>query len=153
MLTELFGCTGWQMKFENYKSIGDWQALMGINLFCPHLSWYTMKGENKRDYPASIFYQSAWYKQYRYMEDYFARFHVATDGTPSDCKLLVMNPIESVWARTYTGCFQWIQSNDEGISDIERQYEETFRMLMGAGIDFDYGEERILAGHGSVENG
>ncbi len=153
MLTELFGCTGWQMKFENYKSIGDWQALMGINLFCPHLSWYTMKGENKRDYPASIFYQSAWYKQYRYMEDYFARFHVATDGTPSDCKLLVMNPIESVWARTYTGCFQWIQSNDEGISAIERQYEETFRMLMGAGIDFDYGEERILAGHGSVENG
>lgn len=35
MLTELFGCTGWQMKFQNYKEIGDWQARMGINLFCP----------------------------------------------------------------------------------------------------------------------
>lgn len=153
MLTELFGCTGWQMKFENYKAVGDWQAMMGINLFCPHLSWYTMKGENKRDYPASIFYQSAWYKQYRYMEDYFARIHVATEGTPSDCHLLVLSPIESVWARAYSESFHGLASNDEGIWAIERQYQGTFCMLMAAGIDFDYGEERVLARHASVEDG
>lgn len=153
MLTELFGCTGWQMKFENYKAVGDWQAMMGINLFCPHLSWYTMKGENKRDYPASIFYQSAWYKQYRYMEDYFARIHVATEGTPSDCHLLVLNPIESVWARAYSEGFGVLSSNDEGIWEIEKQYQQTFCILMMAGIDFDYGEERVLARHASVEQG
>lgn len=61
LLSELYGCTGWQMTLEDYKRIGDWQALMGINLRCPHLSWYTMEGECKRDYPASIFYQSAWF--------------------------------------------------------------------------------------------
>lgn len=153
MLTELFGCTGWQMKFEDYKAIGDWQAMMGINIFCPHLSWYTMKGENKRDYPASIFYQSAWYEQYRYMEDYFARIHVATEGTPSDCHLLVLNPVESVWARAYSGSFEWLSSQDEGISAIERQYQETFRILMDAGIDFDYGDERMLARYAEVEHG
>ena len=47
-----------------HKAVGDWQALFGINLRCPHLSWYTMEGEAKRDYPASIFYQSAWWKDY-----------------------------------------------------------------------------------------
>lgn len=51
VLSELYGCTGWQMDFEAYKNIGDWQALFGVNLRCPHLSWYTMKGEGKRDYP------------------------------------------------------------------------------------------------------
>ena len=59
VLSELYGCTGWQMDLEDYKQVGDWQALFGINLRCPHLSWYTMKGEAKRDYPASIFFQSA----------------------------------------------------------------------------------------------
>ena len=153
MLTELFGCTGWQMELEQYKEIGDWQAMMGIDLFCPHLSWYTMQGENKRDYPASIFYQSAWYRSWKYVEDYFARIHVMTQGKPAQCSLLVLNPIESVWARAYSGAFQWIISADEGISAIEKQYEETFRILMEAGIDFDYGEEKILAEHGAVEDG
>lgn len=151
MLTELYGCTGWQVKFQGYKEIGDWQAMFGINLFCPHLSWYTMAGENKRDYPASIFYHSAWYKQYKYVEDYFARIHVATEGRPADCRLLVLNPIESVWARAYSGGFNWLMSGDEGITAIENQYQETFRMLMRAGVDFDYGEERILARYGNVK--
>ena len=62
MLTELFGCTGWQMKFQNYKEIGDWQAMMGINLFCPHLSWYTMEGRRIAGLSSWYFYQSAWYK-------------------------------------------------------------------------------------------
>ena len=151
MLTELYGCTGWQMKFQDYKEVGDWQAMMGINLFCPHLSWYTMEGENKRDYPASIFYQSAWYKQYKYIEDYFARIHIVTEGKPTECRLLVLNPIESVWARAHSGGFQWLMSNDDGITAIEEQYQETFRILMRAGIDFDYGEERILERYGAVK--
>ena len=54
LMSELNGCTGWQMRFSDYKGIGDWQAIIGINLRCPHLSWYTMQGEAKRDYPASI---------------------------------------------------------------------------------------------------
>ncbi len=48
VLSELYGCTGWQTNFQSYKNIGDWQVLFGINLRCPHLSWYTMKGEAKR---------------------------------------------------------------------------------------------------------
>lgn len=152
-LTELFGATGWQMNFEQYKNVGDWQAIMGIDLFCPHLCWYSMQGENKRDYPASMFYQSAWHTEYRYMEDYFARIHMLTQGKPADCRLLVLNPVESVWARAYSGCFEWLDAKDEGILSLEEQYRDTCLALMKAGIDFDYGEERILAGHGRVREG
>ena len=56
----MYGGSGWDFDLKGHKALGDWQALMGINLRCPHLSWYTMEGEAKRDYPASILHQSAW---------------------------------------------------------------------------------------------
>ena len=60
--------------FTTYKSVGDWQSLLGINVRCPHLSWYTMKGEGKRDYPASISVQSAWYKECKYISRGYTNF-------------------------------------------------------------------------------
>lgn len=42
-----------------------------------------MEGEAKRDYPASIFYQSPWWRQYKYVEDYFSRLGVMLNqGAP-----------------------------------------------------------------------
>lgn len=153
VLSELYGCTGWQTNFQSYKNIGDWQALFGINLRCPHLSWYTMKGEAKRDYPASIFHQSSWYTDYHYVEDYYSRIHaVLHDGKP-ECRLLVINPIESVWARAYSGAFNGLSAADTQIERLERQYAEVFHALTDNRIDFDYGEEDIMARHGRVENG
>ncbi len=153
MLTELYGCTGWQMKLEHYKNIGDWQAMLGVNMFCPHLSWYTMKGENKRDYPASILGQSTWYREWKALEDYFARLRVVqADGVP-DCGLLVLSPIESIWARAYTGCFRWLDAADPAMQRIEETYRNVFHWLMNGGVDFDYGDEGILAAHAAVEDG
>ena len=64
LLSELYGCADWQTNFTDHKRIGDWQALFGINIRCHHLSWYTMAGEAKRDYPASISFQSRWCEEY-----------------------------------------------------------------------------------------
>ena len=44
-----------------HKALGDWQVALGINLRCQHLSFYTMAAQAKRDYPASIFFQSPWW--------------------------------------------------------------------------------------------
>ena len=153
VLSELYGCTGWQMDFEAYKNIGDWQALFGVNLRCPHLSWYTMKGEGKRDYPASILHQSAWYPEYHYLEDYFSRIHAALHGAKADAALLVISPIESVWARAYSGAFDGLTGTDPEIRRLEEQYASVFHMLTGNRIDFDYGEEDIMARHAYAENG
>ena len=150
LLTELYGGTGWQARFSDYKHVGDWQAMMGIDVFCPHLCWYSMQGENKRDYPASIFYQSAWYREYRYIEDYYARIHFAMKGEPADCRLLVLTPVESVWARAYSGSFTWLNAADPAIRQIENVQRMVFTALMEAGIDFDYGDEGLLSEHGCV---
>ena len=153
VLSELYGCTGWQMDFRSYKNIGDWQALFGISLRCPHLSWYTMRGEAKRDYPASILHQSGWYPEYYYVEDYFSRINVALADGKADCSLLVLNPVESVWARAYSGAFEGLEAVDPQIKHLEEQYRWIFTTLTENRIDFDYGDEDILARHGRIENG
>lgn len=154
ILSELYGCTGWQMSFRDYKFLGDWQALLGVNVRCPHLSWYTMKGEAKRDFPASIFYQSAWAKDYAYLEDYFSRIHVFLMGGRPRCGLLVLCPVESVWCYARSGAFRGLSAVDPDIVRLENMYETVFRILMEAHIDFDYGDEGILKEYGTpVEGG
>ena len=144
LLSELYGCSGWQMSFESHKATGDWQALFGINLRCHHLSWYTMEGEAKRDYPASILHQSAWWRDYAYVETYFARLGLLlTQGRPC-CDLLVLNPIESVWCRVRVGWAEGLSPQDPDIIKTEQQYAQLSAWLLGAHLDYDYGDEEML---------
>ncbi len=145
MLSELYGCSGWEFTLRSHKTLGDWQTLFGVNIRCPHLSWYTMEGEGKRDYPASVSFQSPYHKDYEYVESYFARLGLMlSEGVPL-CDVLVINPIESVWATAHLSWANWITPLKEETLKIERIYAETFMKLAGARIDFDYGEEQIMA--------
>lgn len=151
LLSELYGATGWQFDFKSHKAVGDWQTLFGINLRCHHLSWYTMEGSSKRDYPASILHQSPWYSYYATVEDYFARFGlVISEGRPA-CDVLVLNPIESVWCQAYAGWANWIQNKSQDIAPYEERYERLCNMLLGNQIDFDYGEEQMMERMSTIE--
>ncbi len=153
LLSELYGCTGWQMPFEGHKAVGDWQALFGINVRCHHLAWYTMAGEAKRDYPASIFFQSAWWRDYTHVEDYFSRINVfMTQGEPV-CDLLVLNPVESLWCQVHPGWANGLSARAEPLQRLENAYRELFHALAGAQFDFDYGDEGLLPGMAEVLHG
>lgn len=151
VLSELYGCTGWQFNFRSHRDVGAWQTMLGISLRCHHLSWYTMEGEAKRDYPASIFYQSAWYKDYKYVEDYFARLgEIVNTGTPL-CEVLVINPVESVWLYPRAG---WEKNAFEvqvpHVVELEKNYVELFNILTTGQVDFDYGDEEMLARYAEI---
>ena len=77
VLSELDGVIDWDFNFMGHKGHGDWQAALGVTVRVPHLSWVSMAGEAKRDYPASIHYQSSWYKKYPVIADHFARVNAA----------------------------------------------------------------------------
>ncbi len=151
MLSELYGVTGWQFSFKGHKNVGDWQALFGVNLRCQHLSWYTMEGEAKRDYPASILHQSPWYKDYPAVENHFARMGVVlAEGRP-DCDVLLLNPIESLWCQAYAGWANWIYNASPEAEPYEERYVSLFHFLADHQIDFDYGEEEMMSRHAAVE--
>ncbi len=152
MLSELYGGTGWQMNFKSHKWVGDWQTLLGINLRCHHLSWYTAEGEAKRDYPASIAHQSSWYEEYEQVETYFSRFGLFMSRGRAVCSVLVLNPVESLWASIYPGCSEVLSSKDPVNQRIEREYVQLLQWLLGSRIDFDYGDEGLIADYGSVSD-
>lgn len=133
MLSELYGVTGWDYDFRGYKLQGDWQAALGVTVRVPHLTWMTMKGEAKRDYPASIGYQSPWWDQFSLVEDHFARLNTAMTRGKAVARVAVVHPIESYW-------LYWGPS--EQTAALREQLEEGFQSLcenlLFGSIDFDY---------------
>jgi len=144
-LTETYGCTGWDFPFLGHKALGDWQAAMGINLRCPHLAWYTMEGEAKRDYPASIFYQSPWWELYPKVEDYFARINSLMTRGEEQRDLLVIHPVESMWMLVKSG---W-RGNPETHA-LDALCVRLTNLLLAEHLDFDFGDEEILSRHARV---
>jgi hypothetical protein len=146
-LTETYGCTGWDFPFVGHKALGDWQAALGINLRCQHLSWYTMLGEAKRDYPASIFYQSPWWNTYKYVEDYFARIHLVMTQGEEIRDLLVIHPVESMWSVFKMPSWKGEEKKweySEEVKKLDEIFVELCDILLSNHIDFDYGDEEIL---------
>lgn len=157
MLSELYGCTGWDFDFEGHKAVGDWQAALGVNLRCHHLAWYTMMGEAKRDYPASIFFQSAWWEQYHHVEDYFSRINVAMSEGECVQRLLVIHPIESMFARFRPRLLEHGQPDQvmmfhegEETSELDRRAGVTRDILLQNHLDYAYADEEMLGRLGAV---
>ena len=139
MVSELYGVTGWGFDFRGHKLHGDWQAALGVTVRVQHLSWVSMKGEAKRDYPASISYQSPWWHDYSYVEDHFARVNAAmTRGKPV-VRVGVIHPVESYW-------LHWGPA--EQTEGVRQQMDDNFQNLtdwmVNGGIDFDFICESLL---------
>ena len=144
-LTELYGVSGWQGTFADYKQIGDWQAALGMDFRCPHLSWYTMKGEAKRDYPASFLGQAGWYREYRYVEDYFARLAEVFSGAEAEISTLVVSPVESAWGLSHMGTYDLFAVRDADYRRLEEDYAGATAALLGSGVEFDFGDEEMMS--------
>ena len=141
MLSELYGVSNWNYTFRHHKLQGDWQAALGVTVRVPHLYWVSMRGEAKRDYPASIGHQSPWYKQYKYIEDHFARVSAAmTRGRPL-VKIGVVHPIESYWLR-------WGPESQTrpGRDEMDARFKELTEWLLYHQLDFDFICESLLPG-------
>lgn len=145
-LSEMYAVSGWDFPLAGHKALGDWQIALGINYRCQHLAWYTMEGEAKRDCPASISYQSPWWKEYSKVEDYFARINLVMTQGKEVRNLLVIHPVESMWTKIRKG---W--KKDSSVQKMDSDLIKLRDCILKANIDFDYGDESILGRHGRVE--
>ncbi|CAK7214591.1 hypothetical protein SEUCBS140593_002233 [Sporothrix eucalyptigena] len=138
VISEIYGVTNWTFDFNGHKGSGDWQAALGVNVRCPHLAWYSMAGEAKRDYPAAIGYQSPWYTDYKRVEDHFARVHYGlARGVPA-VRVGVVHPIESFWLA--------YGPNDTSASshEQEQRFADLTNWLCHGLVDFDFLSESLL---------
>ena len=139
VLSEQYGVTGWKADFKMYKSQGDWQAVSGITMRVPHLAWVSMKGDAKRDCPASIGSQSSWHSEFKIIEDHFARLNtVLTRGKPI-VDIAVIHPVESIWM-----IFGPVNDNKERENYISEMFKKVNNGLFNHHYDYDYLCESLL---------
>ncbi|MCL1910572.1 MAG: hypothetical protein FWG05_06535, partial [Kiritimatiellaeota bacterium] len=156
-LSETYGCTGWDFSMEGHKALGDWQMALGVNLRCQHLAWYSMEAQAKRDYPASIFDQSPWWKTYSVCEDYFARVGEALADGAEKRDILLIQPIESDWGLgvSFKQDSAKLPKNPAlalpNGNAVDAELVRVFSALLSANLDFDFGCEDIIARHGKLK--
>ena len=138
-MAEAYGVTNWAFDFREYKFQSDWQAALGVTLRVPHLAAMSLRGESKRDFPASIFYQAPWYKEFKNLENHFARTSYALKQGEPKVRIAMIHPLESYWIAYGT---------EAQTAKVRKKQNETFltltEWLLKNSLDFDYLDEALL---------
>jgi len=144
VLCEVYGGSGQNLSFEDRKWIGDWLYVLGINLLNHHLLLYSMRGRRKRDFPPNLFYQQPWWKYNNLIEKYFTRLSYILSQGIRIASILVIHPIRGAWS-LYTPL------NDLRVRQLDEYFKWLTYFLLDNKLDFEYGDENIIARHGSVD--
>ncbi len=147
VLSELFGCSGQSMTFEDQKWLADFHLALGITFFCPHLTLYTMKGDAKRDYPPTFSYHQPYWEHLKVLNDYFARASYLCSQGQFCTDMLVLHSIGSAWA-VFT---PMVVDKDSATMKYNEALVKLQDNLLATHWDFDFGDEIILSRHGHVE--
>lgn len=146
VITETFGCCGWNLSFREMKRIAEWQFVLGVNRLCPHLQSYSIRGVRKRDYPPSLYVQQPWWDVYSQFNDYFARLTYLLTLGKAVPGVLVLHPMRSAWL---------LQSAKDvrAVVDMQERMDELADELLALQRDFDYGDEALMERYGRVLGG
>lgn len=161
VISETYGCTGWEFDIAGQKWLGDWQFAMGITRRCMHMALYSITGCRKRDYPPVFNYQTTWWEDAGHIEDYFARLSACMTTGKAARDILVIHPISSLWTMCASDPDEDLNNiemnqgwKDPHFTELNRLGEEYNRMaetLTRAHRDFDFGDETILAEIGRAD--
>lgn len=157
VLTETYGCTGWDFTLEGQKWVGDWQYVLGVNLRTTHTAQYTLRGCRKRDYPPSFNYNNTCWKKNVLVEDYFARLGaVLAEGEPIR-RLLLIHPASTAWSRVGTNPYGNPIRREErdvpAVNEYGYRLNNLLERLCREHMDCDLGDEMLMQRHGFVKNG
>ncbi|WP_372935478.1 hypothetical protein, partial [Mariniphaga sediminis] len=146
-LSETYGGGGWNMDFEKYKQLVDWQCVLGVNFVNQHLSYYTLKGVRKFDYPPSFSYHEPWWKNYSKMGDYIGRVSLAMSSGEQINSTLVLQPNTTAW-------MYFSRTKKHPVLDtIKYRFKDFVYQLERRHVEYDLGSENVLKTLGSVSGG
>lgn len=139
VMSEEYGVTNWDASFETFMLQSNWQAALGITRRVPHLSHMSLKGEAKRDWPGSIFYQAPWYKEFAAVENYFARVNTALTRGRRQTRIAVVHPVESMWIK-----FSPDDTSRGERLRLDKGFTDLADWLLYSLLDYNYLSEALL---------
>lgn len=149
VLTETFGCCGWDVKPSELRRIVGIQFANGVNMMCHHLIPYSERGTRKYDYPAHYSEVNPWVKEdYETFNNYYTQLgHLLGEGAQA-VNVAVLHPIRSA----YFDYKREQASAGYGIADLDTKLQEAIRTLATHGIEYHFLDETLLEKYGFAEN-
>ena len=144
-LSETYGGGGWEMDFETQKRLVDWECVLGVNFVNQHLSYYSLNGVRKFDYPPSFSYHEPWWEHYKLMGDYIGRVCLAMSSGQQINQTLVLQPNTTAWmyfSRKVT---------NPAIYAIRDKFKNFVYQMEQKHLEYDLGSENVLKVLGSVK--
>ncbi len=144
-LSETYGGGGYELKFETQKRLVDWECALGVNFVDQHLSYYSMNGVRKFDYPPSFTYHEPWWEHYRLMGDYIGRICMAMSSGRQINHTLLLQP------NTISLDVFFKKSKNPGIDTIRTGFKNLVYRMEQKQLEYDLGSENVIKTLGSVE--
>lgn len=155
VISETYGCTGWEFTFEGQKWMGDWQYVLGVNRRCQHLMLYSLRGCRKRDYPPSFNYNTNWWDDNKIVDDYFARVSVVLEQGEAVRNLLLLHPSATAWSRLGVNPYGNPRRREErdtaGINALGDELNSLIEYLERQHLDCDLGDELLIKQFGRLD--
>jgi len=146
-LSETYGGAGWELRFEDMKRLGEWEYVLGVNLMNQHLSFGTMAGTRKHDYPQSFSYHTPGWPLYHTQANYFARLSLALASGEQRNRILVIEPTTSAWL------YPSFAERSAKMMAVGNAFQDFLNRLETAQIEYDLGSENIMKDNGSASGG
>jgi hypothetical protein len=146
-LSETYGGGGWDETFKDFKRLGDWEYVLGVNFMNQHLSHNTLSGARKYDYPPVFSYHSPWWEDYGTINTYFGRLSMVLSKGVQKNDLLILEPNSTIWS------YFSHMGSDPKLWEIGKTFQDMVTSLEKHQVEYDLGSENIIKDHGSVSGG
>lgn len=151
-LCETHGAGGYGATFEEFKRVSDWLMVHGVNFINQHLSYETICGARKYDYPQTFSDHSAWWQSYRFLADHTARLAVVLSQGEQRNRVLVLHSTTTGWLRCNPArepLFGGVHS--DAMDALKASEARLVQWLADHQVDFDFGDELLLAEFGRAD--
>ncbi len=145
-LVESCGGGGYTYGPAQMKRLEDWAMTLGTDVISPHLAHVSLAGARKYEWPQSMSDHSPWWCDYRPHADHLARVVAALRGGEVERRVLVLMPTTTAWIHARPGA-----PAGGALGQLKSATLHLLDTLEAAGIDYDLGDEIILAELARVE--
>ena len=143
VLCEIFGNFGQHMTFAGQSWTANWLFCLGVDLFCQHLTPYSVRGLRKRDCPPMFNDLQPWWPWFHLLNNRFARISYMLTRGRHVADILVLHPLTSAWSVFHL-------EHRDPVTELNDAFIDLSQALLNMHRDFDYGDEMIMLRHATV---
>ena len=147
ILTESFGCCGWDITPDALRRLAGFQYACGVNLLCHHLVPYSERGQRKRDYPAHFHSVNPWINDhFKDFNDFFSRLGYLLAEGEEIVNVAMLHPIRSCYFDYKRDLYPHFD-----VGKLDEVLQKSCRLLSSRGINYHFLDETLLERHGFVD--